>query len=115
MEGKTKDKRQFARIDLRVPVSYSIRGRSSRHLGTLSNNISAGGMGLLTEEFLAPQTLLNLEFSVLRKFFTLYARTKWIATVPSSDKYHFGLEFLEVQPKDQECISDYVKLQLGYL
>ena len=72
-------------------------------------------MGLVTDRFLAPDTLLNLEFSVLQKFFSVYAKTKWISSVPSSDNYHFGLEFLEVQPKDREHISDYVKMQKDYL
>ena len=95
-----------------MPVSYSIRGRS-QHAATLSKNVSAGGLGLLSDEFVAPRTLLNLQFSVLQKFFSIYARTKWISSVPSSEKYYFGLEFLELQPKDQEYLSDYVKLQEG--
>ena len=68
-------------------------------------------MGLVTDQFLAADSLLNLEFSVLRRFFSIYAKTKWIASVPSSDNYHFGLEFLEAQSKDREYISDYVKMQ----
>ena len=110
MEGKTAEKRRFPRITLRVPVTFRIRGKP-KHLATLSRNISEGGMGLFTDQFLAPDTLLNLEFSVLRRFFSLYAKTKWIASVPGSDRYHFGLEFLEVQPKDKEHIFDYVKMQ----
>jgi c-di-GMP-binding flagellar brake protein YcgR len=107
---KATEKRHFSRITMRVPVSYRVRGKTQQ-LATLSRNVSAGGMGLVTDQFLAPDTLLNLEFSVLRKFFSLYARTKWIASLPSSDNYQFGLEFLEVQPKDREHISDYVKMQ----
>jgi c-di-GMP-binding flagellar brake protein YcgR len=114
LEEKTQEKRRFPRIDLRVPVAYSIRGRS-QHLATLSRNISTGGLGLSSDEFLPPDTLLNLEFSVLHKFFSLYARTKWISSVPSSDKYYFGLEFLETQSKDRKYISDYVELQEGKL
>ncbi len=110
MEGKTIEKRRFPRITLRVPVSFRIRGKSQQ-LATLSRNISEGGMGLLTDQFLAPDTFLNLEFSVLRRFFSLYAKTKWITSVPGSDSYHFGLEFLEVQPNDREYIFDYVKVQ----
>ena len=110
MEGKATEKRRFPRITLRIPVSYRIRGRTQQ-LATLSRNIGVGGMGLFTDQFLAPDTLLNLEFSVLRKFFSVYARTRWIASIPSSDNYQFGLEFLEVQPKDSEYISDYVKMQ----
>jgi c-di-GMP-binding flagellar brake protein YcgR len=110
LEGKTTEKRRFPRITLRVPVAYRIRG-TVQHLATLSRNIGEGGMGVLTNQFLAPNTLLNLEFTVLQKFFSVYARTKWIASVPSSDNYHFGLEFLEIPPKDKEYIFDYVKMQ----
>lgn len=111
MEDKTIEKRRFPRIGFRIPVSFHIRG-TSQQLATLSRNISEGGMGLSTDQFLAPESLISLEFSLLQRFFTLYARTKWIASVPSSENYHFGLEFLEIQPEDREDISDFIKLKM---
>jgi len=110
LEEKSREKRRFPRVDLRVPVSFRIRGRTQQ-LATLSRNISAGGMGLLTSQFLSTDTLLNLEFSLLHKFFSVYAKTKWITSLPSSDNYHFGLEFLELPDKDRQHFAEYVKMQ----
>ena len=109
MEGILKEKRRFRRIGFQVPLSYHIRGTTD-YLGTLTKNISLGGMGFTSNKFSAPNTLLNLEFNILQRFFSVMAQVRWITSLPSSDNYHLGIEFLEIQPQDKRYLLEYIDI-----
>ena len=108
------DKRRFPRIRFSTPLRYQIRG--SREYGdTITENISAGGIGFINNGFINPQTLVMLEINVLSRVLKSVARITWTLALPHSQRYHLGAEFMELPLPEQKYLQDFIDLQTGKL
>jgi hypothetical protein len=114
MPIKLEEKRRFTRVKLANALRLQIRGRTGCD-NAVSENISEGGLAFVNDRFIPRSTPLMLEFNLLSRYLSPIARVSWASPVPHSDKYHLGVEFMEVEPGEKSFLSDYVNMQLNQL
>lgn len=95
-------------------MHYQIRGTPEFN-NTVSDNISLGGIGFINDRFIAPKTLVMLEINVLSRVLRPVGKIAWASSLPRSNKYRIGTEFLELDPKERNYLTDYVDMQMGRL
>jgi hypothetical protein len=108
------EKRRFPRVQMRLPLRYQIRG-TPEYNNTLTDDVGLGGLGFVNTRFIAPQTQVALEFSLLSRLLRPNGKIAWVSPIPHSDRYKLGIKFTEVDPKEQEYISDFIDMQMGML
>ena len=114
MINRLEEYRQTPRVKLQDEVRYQIRGKPV-YSHTISDNISCGGMSFSNGRFLAPDTLLMLEVNVLSRVLKPVAKVRWANSVAHTDRYKYGVEFLEMDSEDKKYLSDYIDMQSGRL
>jgi len=79
--------------------------------GTLSKDISAGGLRVSAETFLAKddRLVLLVELPGYPEPIRTIGQVAWQRHRSHSDVYEFGVEFLEITDHDQEAIATYVE------
>ena len=111
METEAKEKRHFPRLNLKIPLRYQPRG-TPKFNNSISNDISIGGLSFVDDGFIAPNTLLGLEINLLSKILNPVGRIIWSSPLPHSNKYHSGIEFVELDPAQQGYLKDYINTHL---
>lgn len=114
MALEIEEKRRTSRLCLRTPVRYQVRG-SPELTDTITDNLSASGLGLFSANFVAPQSLVMLEINVLARQLRPIGRIAWTASMGHSDNYRSGIEFIEMSPQDKEYLQDFIHMQEGKL
>lgn len=101
------EKRQYQRFEVKLPVRYQIMC-TENFANTLTCDISAGGLRVLTEEFIAPETKLVLEINFVNSSHVINTSGKviWSQSVPHTDRYESGISFLEMTQNDQEDVLE---------
>lgn len=110
MTNYWEEKRRSPRLKLTVPVRYQVRGKPKSN-NVLTENISLGGIGLIDEKFIPPATTVMLEINLPSKVLNPVGRVTWSAPFPHSDRYHSGIEFLELDPDQKRHLSDYLNMR----
>lgn len=106
--------RRFLRVKLHLPVSYQIKGKGKFN-SILTDNISVGGIGFINKDFIAPGTYVHLDVNVGHKVIGTTGKIAWAASLPHSDRYILGIEFLEVNPLDHNFLQNYIdKIKRNY-
>lgn len=99
-------KRQYPRLDMKLPILYRVLGQASRiptdvrpYLMAESKNISPIGLCLNLEEPLEPGTVLALTFHVLerREKFSAVGRVVWTEPAVPAGHHLTGLQFVVVE------------------
>jgi len=110
--SETMEKRKYPRVKTHIPVKYrKLRdGAGTIGLGSLSRNLSLGGVHFRTNEFIsmACRLILELDIPMLTKPIKAISKVAWIRRTGSGDDYEVGNQFLEISKKDKELISKYV-------
>ena len=114
MENNQQEKRLFPRTGLKTSLRYQIRG-TSRYHNAICDDISLVGIGFVNEEFLTPDTLVSLEVNVMSKVFRAIGKIAWSHSLPHSNRFRVGIEFLEFDPANRLYLTDYIKMQLNQL
>jgi len=111
VEGGT-DKRKYPRADTHIPVRYRKLGdpEDAFKAGTITKNISQGGVRFKAEEFVSRASRLVLEMDVpmLPKPVRAISKVAWIKKAPSGKEYEIGNQFLEISKSDKKDISAFV-------
>lgn len=110
MYDKLVDKRHTPRIDFRLPLRCQIRGKSETS-GLLSKNICLGGISFNSESFIAPNTCVNLEISLLNRIINATGQVVRVNYIPRSDKFDMGIKFVELTCVQKKLISDYINMR----
>ncbi|MGO9137422.1 MAG: PilZ domain-containing protein [Syntrophales bacterium] len=116
-------KRNFPRILLNVKVEYDAFKGSPRGAGeTRSKNVSADGICLTIPEKIDIGDVLRLKLSLQGEndFIIVTGKVVWVQGFSITQTifnhashykdYDCGIEFVDVDPKDQKKISRYLKL-----
>ncbi|MBI5144693.1 MAG: PilZ domain-containing protein [Candidatus Omnitrophica bacterium] len=114
MVARIEEKRRFPRIKIEVPLRYQIRGIPEMH-HTIANNLSVGGLGFFSEQFIASSAILMLEVNILSRMLNLIGRVAWASPLSHSNNYCMGIEFLELGTREKEYIQDYIGVQQAKL
>jgi len=105
------EKRRHQRIDVKVPLQYKELGGEKISKGTLSKNVSEGGIKFHTDKFISLACRLVVEMSIPSSTKPIRAISKvaWIKKLPVGDTYEVGNQFLDMTKEDKSIMSDYVK------
>lgn len=102
-----KEKRQFPRINAKFPLRYQIK-RGGFVASALTQDISISGAKLNADRFFPLGLNLNLELNILSKIINPVGRVIWSQSLPHSDRYQMGIEFIKISPQDRNHLSDYI-------
>lgn len=110
------DKRRFKRIGSSVPIQYkNLRTATDLPAGSITRNLSEGGVCFQTSKFISLACRLVVEISIPSSAKPIKAISKvaWIRKVPSSDQYELGNQFLEITKEDKNQILNFVNQSLS--
>jgi len=109
----TSERRKFKRVKTHVPVKYrKLReGAGSVGFGSLSRDLSQGGVHFRAGEFIsmACRLILEVDIPMLTRPIKAISKVAWIRKTDNGDDYEIGNQFLEISKKDRELISEYVE------
>ncbi len=106
------DNRKYQRVQTHIPVRFrKLRdGADVVGEGSISKNLSEGGVRFRTGEFIsmACRLILELDIPMLTKPVKAISKVAWIKKTDTGKDYEVGNQFLEISKKDKELISQYV-------
>jgi len=104
------EKRRFQRIDSNLPLRYKNIKTSTVPMGSLTRDISEGGIRFKTNEFISLACRLVIEVSLptMQRPIKAISKVAWIRKLSSGEQYELGNQFLEISKEDKGLITDYV-------
>lgn len=112
MEGTSlKENRLYRRIPLHNPLAYRIRGNPISYC-TLTDDISRGGVAFYNQNFIAPNTTLNLEIEILKHKVFPIAKVRWSAPLAHSNRYRVGAQFIEINDTDIKFLEEFINTKV---
>ena len=109
--SSVQDKRRFKRVGASLSVEYrDLKKGAELPKGSLSRNISEGGVCFNSKEFmsLACRLVVNISLPNSGKPIKAISKVAWIRRVPASDQYELGNQFLEISKEDRVHIAEFV-------
>ena len=106
------ERRQLPRLKVSSPIQFrSVFKPHEKFAGTLSKNLSAGGLRIAFPSFIPKDTHLVLLFSMpnVLKQIRAIGRVAWVEEHPFSDTCDGGIQFIEIDPEDRRMIADFVE------
>lgn len=110
------EKRRFPRAESILPVKYrNLRNLGLTPAGSLSKDISEGGVRFMTNEFISLACRLVVEISLPAdpKPIKAISKVAWIRKIPTGDNYEIGNHFLEITKEDKARIMNFVNSALN--
>jgi c-di-GMP-binding flagellar brake protein YcgR len=103
-------RRQFVRVEVSLPVEFSLEGEANSHDGSVFD-LGAGGMRLVASYDLPPRANVNLKFRLPAADRVLMARGHVVLSFfqRNEQKFHHGIAFTNIDPKDRVVIADFVQ------
>ena len=105
------EQRRFPRVDSRFPLKYKDLKESGRDFrGTISKNLSEGGVRFRIDRFisLACRLVVELNVPALEKPIRAISKVAWIKKLPAGDDYEVGNQFLEISREDKGIIRNLI-------
>ncbi len=105
------DKRKHKRVDYSFPIQYrNLRKAGVMPAGSMTRNLSGGGVCFNSNEFVSLACRLVVEISLPNapKPVKAISKIAWIRKVPSTDQYELGNQFLEITKEDRANIVNFV-------
>jgi c-di-GMP-binding flagellar brake protein YcgR len=104
------ERRRAQRIDSNLPVRYRNLRTATVPMGSLTKDISEGGIRFKTNEFISLACRLVVEISLptVQRPIKAISKVAWIKKMSSNDQYELGNQFLEISKEDKGVIADYV-------
>ena len=110
------DKRRYKRVDFNFPIQYkNLKTAGEIPLGSLTRNLSEGGVCFKSNRFVSLACRLVVEISLPTSPRPVKAISKvaWIRKIPSSDQYELGNQFLEITKEDRAHILNFVNQSIS--
>jgi c-di-GMP-binding flagellar brake protein YcgR len=109
--SSAEERRRYLRADFNVPLRYkNLRSVGESPVGSLTKDISEGGVRFKTSQFISLACRLVLEISLptAPKPIKAISKVAWIRKIPTGDYYELGNQFLEIAKEDRSRIAEYV-------
>jgi len=118
METRTEDmveKRRFQRRESNLPLRYKNIKTATAPLGSLTKDISEGGISFKTTEFisLACRLVVEITLPTVQRPIKAISKVAWIRKLSSGEQYELGNQFLEISKEDKGLITDYMSRLKG--
>jgi len=110
------DERRYKRVESVIPVQYrNLRKSGESSTGSLTRNISEGGICFKTSQFisLACRLVVELELPAAPKPVKAISKVAWIRKLPVGDQYEVGNQFLEMTKEDKKMILNFIHESLN--
>ena len=104
------EKRHFQRIDSNLPLRYKNIKTATVPVGSLTKDISEGGIRFKTNEFisLACRLVVEITLPTVQRPVKAISKVAWIRKLSSGEQYELGNQFLEISKEDRGLITDYM-------
>ena len=104
------ERRRSQRMDSNLPLKYRNLKMATVPLGSLTKDISEGGIRFKTNEFisLACRLVLEINLPTTQRPIKAISKVAWIKKMSSGDQYELGNQFLEISKEDKAMVADYV-------
>ena len=106
------EKRRFPRVESRFPLKFrDLRKTEEEYTGTVSKNVSEGGIRFRCDRFisLARRLVIELNLPELGRPVRVVSKITWIKKLPTGDDYEVGNQFLEISREDRNIIKNFVE------
>jgi len=105
-------RRQYVRVSVSLPVEFTLEGEATPHDGSVFD-LGAGGMRLVASYDLPPRANINLKFRLPAAERNIAARGRVVLSFfqRNEQKFHHGVAFTSLDPKDRLVISEFVDRQ----
>lgn len=106
------EKRRFIRA--KFPCKITIYMLHQHIITTYTENISAGGVGVVVEEKLETSSTVGLEIQINQNIIICKGRVVWVVGKESPYKkgvayYDTGIEFYEIKESDRHIINNVIE------
>jgi c-di-GMP-binding flagellar brake protein YcgR len=104
------EKRRFQRMNSNLPLRYKNLKTATVPMGSITKDISEGGIRFKTNEFisLACRLVVEITLPMAPKPIKAISKVAWIRKLSSGEQYELGNQFLEISKEDRTLITDYV-------
>ena len=104
------ERRRFQRIDSNLPLRYKNIKTATVPMGSLTKDISEGGIRFKTNEFisLACRLVVEIALPTVQRPVKVISKVAWIRKLSSGEQYELGNQFLEISKEDRSLITDYM-------
>lgn len=109
------ERRRFPRLKLGTPLNYKVRGATSSPDSAICDNISLGGIGFISDKFIAPSSLLNLEINVSQRVLRPIGKVNFSMPLAHSDNNRLGVEFMEFDEEEKKYLRDFINKRLDII
>ena len=112
--GMSTERRQSPRVETSIPVRYKVLrdGAEAAGTGSVTCDLSTGGLRFMANDFLSPACRLTVELDIpnLTQPIKAVSKVAWIQKANGEDdfQYHVGNQFMEITKKDQDLIVKYL-------
>ncbi len=106
------ERRKHPRISVSIPLRYKeLRGRSYLSKGTVSKNLSEGGVRFRTDRFvsLACHLVVEMSLPTIARPIKAISKVAWIKKLPAGDDFEIGNQFLALSNEDEAALSAYTQ------
>ena len=110
------EKRRYPRVESNLPIQYkNLRKSSELPAGSLTSNISTGGVRFKSSEFisLACRLIVQITLPTSPRPIKAISKVAWIRKLPSNDQYELGNQFLEMSSEDKTNIANFINSALN--
>jgi hypothetical protein len=110
-ETRRAEKRQHPRVETHLPVRYRKLDEpwSSTKTGTITRNLSKGGLRFRTKEFVSSscRMVMELDISAPRAVKAI-SMVSWIKKCSHGEEFDVGSHFLEMTDTDRKTLFSYM-------
>lgn len=110
------EKRRYPRVEYNLPVQYrNLKKAVALPTGSLSTNISEGGVRFKSNEFisLACRLVLEITLPTTSKPIKAISKVAWIRKLPTGEAYELGNQFIDMTKEDKVHILAFINNLLG--
>ena len=101
-------RRKNPRIDIALPIEYSLPQRTKKILYTVSKNVGLGGIEILCDDFLSWGQTLRTQINLIDTIAHTRTEVVWCQKEMHSERYRIGLKFLELKEKDKARLCGFI-------
>lgn len=116
LSNAIEEKRRYPRVEYNLPVQYrNLKKAVALPTGSLSTNISEGGVRFKSNEFisLACRLVLEITLPTTSKPIKAISKVAWIRKLPTGEAYELGNQFIDMTKEDKGHILVFMNNLLG--
>jgi c-di-GMP-binding flagellar brake protein YcgR len=103
----TDERRKYPRSGISFPVECKLPA-SNTYFYTVSKDISAGGIKIISNRFFSKDNLLKVSINFIDTVIELRAKIVWCNKTRAPETFHAGLQFIEINPEGHRTLCHFL-------